>query len=114
MKQFDIIGMSCAACSARIEKAVSSLEGVAVCSVNLLTNSMMVEGTVDDETIISAVTAAGYGASLKTEKNTQNVNNNSHKSAKNKVLIRLIASLTLLVPLMYISAGFCLPFCAVH
>ena len=105
MKQFDIIGMSCAACSARIEKAVSSLEGVAVCSVNLLTNSMMVDGTVDDETIISAVTAAGYGASLKNEKNTQNVNNSSQKSTKNKVLIRLIASLTLLVPLMYLSMG---------
>ena len=62
MQQFNITGMSCAACSARVEKAVSKLEGVTSCSVNLLTNSMTAEGTASDEEIIAAVTAAGYGA----------------------------------------------------
>ena len=64
MKQFDVTGMSCAACSARVEKAVSALSGVSSCSVNLLTNSMNVEGTATNEDIISAVASAGYGASL--------------------------------------------------
>ena len=61
MKQYEVTGMSCAACSARVEKAVSSLSGVSSCSVNLLTNSMQVEGTVSDEEIIKAVESAGYG-----------------------------------------------------
>ena len=65
MKQFDITGMSCAACSARVEKAVGGLKGVTSCSVNLLTNSMSVESSLSDEEIISAVTKAGYGAKLK-------------------------------------------------
>ena len=65
MKQFDVYGMSCAACSARVEKAVSSVDGVTSCAVNLLTNSMNVEGGTPDA-IIAAVTEAGYGASLKT------------------------------------------------
>ena len=65
MKQFNITGMSCAACQTRIEKAVSKVDGVASCSVSLLTNSMGVEGTANDSDIIKAVTDAGYGASVK-------------------------------------------------
>ena len=104
MKQFEISGMSCAACSARVEKAVSSLEGVDVCSVNLLTNSMTVEGQLDDETIISAVVAAGYGAKLKGANNDKKVNNSQNIEEKS-ILHRLIASLVLLLPLMYLSMG---------
>ena len=62
--KFDVTGMSCAACSARVEKAVNKVDGVTQCAVSLLTNSMQVEGTASPEAIISAVKAAGYGASL--------------------------------------------------
>ena len=65
MKQYDVTGMSCAACSARVEKAVCALEGVTECSVSLLTNSMGISGDVADSVVIAAVEAAGYGASLK-------------------------------------------------
>ena len=65
MKQFEVTGMSCAACSARVEKAVSGIEGVTSCSVSLLTNSMGVEGSASNEAIIKAVVDAGYGASVK-------------------------------------------------
>ena len=71
MKNYNVTGMSCAACSARVEKAVSAVEGVASCSVSLLTNSMGVEGTASDEDIINAVKRAGYGASLP-QKNKKN------------------------------------------
>ena len=65
MKQYNVTGMSCAACQARVEKAVGAVEGVTACSVNLLTNSMGVEGSADDAQIIEAVRNAGYGASPK-------------------------------------------------
>ena len=65
MKQYTVTGMSCAACSARVEKTVSKVPGVTACSVSLLTNSMGVEGTATSQTIIAAVQAAGYGASEK-------------------------------------------------
>ena len=65
MEQYTVTGMSCAACSARVEKAVSKVPGVTSCSVSLLTNSMGVEGSADPTSIISAVEAAGYGASIK-------------------------------------------------
>ena len=68
MQQYDVTGMTCAACSARVEKAVSKVPGVTSCSVNLLTNSMGVEGTASSSDIIAAVTNAGYGASVKGEK----------------------------------------------
>ena len=68
MKQFDVGGMSCAACSARVEKAVSQLDGVSSCSVSLLTNSMGVEGTADPAEIIKAVENAGYTAAEKGSK----------------------------------------------
>ena len=71
MTQYNVTGMSCAACSARVEKAVSKVDGVTACSVSLLTNSMGVEGTAAPEKIISAVQAAGYGASLKDGKKQQ-------------------------------------------
>ena len=101
MRQFNITGMSCAACSARVENAVSSLDGVSSCSVNLLTNSMVVEGNVTDDEIISAVIKSGYGATIKGEKVNNNVQNNEEKS----ILRRLIVSVCLLIPLMYISMG---------
>ena len=63
MEQYSVTGMSCAACSARVEKAVSKVEGVTSCSVSLLTNSMRVEGTASPQSVIAAVEAAGYGAS---------------------------------------------------
>ena len=65
MEQYTVTGMSCAACSARVEKAVSAVPGVTSCSVSLLTNSMGVEGTASAQAVVSAVQAAGYGASLK-------------------------------------------------
>ncbi|MBQ9156816.1 MAG: cation transporter, partial [Eubacterium sp.] len=65
MKQYNVTGMSCAACVARVEKAVNGVEGVTECAVSLLTNSMGVDGTASDQAIIAAVESAGYGASLK-------------------------------------------------
>ena len=106
MRKFDITGMSCAACSARVEKAVASTEGVTSCSVNLLTNSMTVEGTATDEQIISAVMCAGYGASPEAPKESINVNNNGHNDEYKSTLKRLITSLALLIPLMYLSMGY--------
>ncbi len=102
MKQFDITGMSCASCSARVEKAVRSLDGIDSCSVNLLTGTMNTEGNADEEKIIAAVVKAGYGATLKDGKNA---NNDMQNRDKSKTLGRLIASLVLLLPLMYISMG---------
>ena len=106
MRKFLVSGMSCAACSARVERAVSETEGVTSCSVSLLTNSMVVEGSATDEAIISAVVNAGYGASLKTAENDNNVNNNSQNSEQKSIIRRLVASVVLLVPLMYLSMGY--------
>ena len=110
MEQYDITGMSCAACSARIEKAVSKVEGVSSCSVSLLTNSMGVEGSADPGAIIKAVTEAGYGASLRGEKSgsASGAGDAFDPLADRETPAlkkRLIASLILLVPLMYISMG---------
>lgn len=105
MKQYNITGMSCAACSARVEKAVSSLEGVTQCSVNLLTNSMSVDGSASDKEIISAVKKAGYGASLKGE-NKSEEKNEEFKDTETPILLRrLISSIGFLAVLMYISMG---------
>lgn len=107
MTQYNVTGMSCAACSARVEKAVSSVDGVSSCSVNLLTNSMGVEGTATSKEIIEAVEKAGYGASLKTK--NKKVKSNSEDELKDtqtpKLVKRLVASLLFLAPLMYISMG---------
>ena len=107
MTQYNVTGMNCAACSARVEKAVSKVEGVTSCSVSLLTNSMGVDGTADSGAIIKAVKAAGYGASLKGDDKAES------KSADDtladmvtpKLKKRLISSVVLLVVLMYFSMG---------
>lgn len=107
MTQYNVTGMSCAACSARVEKAVSSVDGVSSCFVNLLTNSMGVEGTATSKEIIEAVEKAGYGASLKTK--NKKVKSNPDDELKDtqtpKLVKRLVASLLFLAPLMYISMG---------
>ena len=112
MQQFIVTGMSCAACSARVEKAVSKVEGVTSCSVSLLTNSMGVEGTADDQAIIQAVEAAGYGASVKGE--AAEHSGASSMAAEEEMLKdhdtpvlkrRLLASLGFLIVLMYFSMG---------
>lgn len=106
MKQFNVTGMSCAACSARVEKAVKSVDGVSDCSVNLLTESMSVDGNASSEEIISAVVNAGYGA---TEKNAKSKKNSAKPEKKEnetkKMLKRFLSSLFFLLILMYISMG---------
>lgn len=119
MKQYTVTGMSCAACSARVEKAVSKVDGVTSCSVSLLTNSMGVEGSATDAQIVEAVEQAGYGASPKgtaTESDNDKANNSLEqlKAAQDalvdretpKLRNRLIASLIFLVVLMYFSMGY--------
>ena len=108
MKQFNVTGMSCAACSARVEKAVSKVPGVTACSVSLLTNSMGVEGTAADDAVIAAVQEAGYGASIKGGKAAMNPSDaeaqlEDHETPKLKR--RLFWSLGFLVVLMYFSMG---------
>ncbi|MBS7359516.1 MAG: heavy metal translocating P-type ATPase, partial [Oscillospiraceae bacterium] len=110
MEQYTVTGMSCAACTARVEKAVSGVKGVTSCSVSLLTNSMGVEGTADTEEIIAAVRNAGYDAVIKkrnTERNTRSSSDgNALKDRETPVLKkRLIASLGFLIVLMYVSMG---------
>lgn len=107
MKKYDITGMSCAACSARVEKAVSALEGITSCSVNLLTNSMTVEGSATNEAIVEAVNKAGYGAFPKDgeQKSYENDKDSTQKSETGAIKIRLFSSLVLLFALMYVSMG---------
>ena len=114
MKQYTVTGMSCAACSARVEKAVSHVAGVESCSVSLLTNSMGVEGDVKDADIIAAVEQAGYGAEVKGVASGENQGGKSGSMAGEEMLKdretpvlkrRLIASVCFLVPLMYLSMG---------
>lgn len=109
MEQYYVTGMSCAACVARVEKAVNSLEGVTECSVSLLTNSMRIEGNISEEEVVKAVADAGYGASRK------NAAHNGDAMYKDEDALtdretpamqkRLIASLIVLIPLMYVSMG---------
>ena len=108
MTQYHVTGMSCAACSARVEKAVSALEGVESCSVSLLTNSMGVEGTAEPSEIIDAVTKAGYGASLKDAAPKQSAAPAADSLADTetpKLLRRLVVSVLFLLALMYVSMG---------
>ena len=106
MKRFDVTGMSCAACSARVEKAVSAVDGVTSCSVNLLTNSMNVEGSANENEIIRAVKNAGYGASLKGLNKSVRRNDDALKDTETPALRRrLIASVCFLSVLMYVSMG---------
>ena len=117
MKQYTVTGMSCAACSSRVEKAVSKVDGVTSCSVSLLTNSMGVDGSASDRGVIEAVEAAGYGAAVKGRGNDQKGaaagSLESMESAKDalidretpKLRKRLIASVIFLIVLMYFSMG---------
>ena len=118
MEQYNVTGMSCAACQARVEKAVSAVPGVENCAVSLLTNSMGVEGTADAADIIKAVERAGYGASLKSNLSsadsglgttvdgfTPNYDNELKDLETPVIKKRLVASLVLLLPLMYVSMG---------
>ena len=111
MEQYNVTGMSCAACSARVEKAVSKVPGVTSCSVSLLTNSMGVEGTAAASEIIAAVEEAGYGASVKGAKTETRAaaGGAEEDMLKDKetprLRRRLIASLCFLIPLMYFSMG---------
>lgn len=119
MKQFNVTGMSCAACSARVEKAVSKVAGVSSCSVSLLTNSMGIEGNASDEAIIEAVVNAGYGASLKSQAKSDSSSSgfggqkgqssNAEDSLRDRetplLIKRLLSSIIFLLPLMYVSMG---------
>ena len=117
MKQYTVTGMSCAACSSRVEKAVSKVDGVTSCSVSLLTNSMGVDGSASDRAVIEAVEAAGYGAAVKgrgdDQKGAAAGSLESMESAKDalidretpKLRKRLIASVIFLIVLMYFSMG---------
>ncbi|MBQ2058696.1 MAG: cation transporter, partial [Firmicutes bacterium] len=112
MEQYVVTGMSCAACSARVEKAVSAVPGVESCSVSLLTNSMGVQGTASSSDIIKAVVDAGYGASLKGAESAASA---SSRLAADEAALedretpvlkkRLITSLGFLIVLMYFSMG---------
>ena len=113
MEQYSVTGMSCAACSARVEKAVSKVPGVTACSVSLLTNSMGVEGNVSPEAVIAAVEAAGYGAGQKSAA-AENRESSGGSAAYEEMLTdretplllrRMIVSICLLLPLMYFSMG---------
>ncbi|MCR5304646.1 MAG: heavy metal translocating P-type ATPase [Lachnospiraceae bacterium] len=116
MTQYNVTGMSCAACQARVEKAVSAVPGVESCAVSLLTNSMGVEGTADADAVVKAVTDAGYGASVKGSAGSEGgdsaaasampFNEDELKdTTPPKLRNRLIASLIILLPLMYVSMG---------
>ena len=108
MEQYTVTGMSCAACSARVEKAVSAVPGVTSCSVSLLTNSMGVEGTASAEAVVSAVQTAGYGASLKGASCAPTAAAQEDALADRETPAlkrRLIASLGFLLVLMYVSMG---------
>ena len=109
MEQYKVKGMSCAACSARVEKAVSAVDGVTACTVSLLTNSMSVEGTADAATIIRAVEKAGYKASkMKAGKQSGGATDEDDALKDTETPLmrkRLIASVVLLIPLMYVSMG---------
>ena len=107
MEQFTVTGMTCAACSARVEKAVSKVPGVSACSVSLLTNSMGVEGSASKQEIISAVEQAGYAAAVKGEKDGGAALSSDELEDRELAGLkkRLFASLGFLLVLMYFSMG---------
>ncbi len=116
MTQYDITGMSCAACSARVQKATESVEGVTECSVNLLTNSMNVEGNADPGAVIAAVEKAGYGAALHGQKKADATVSQQPEEREEKRILkqRLIPSVALLAVLMYFSMGHMLHLPQIH
>ena len=103
MTQYDVTGMSCAACSARVEKAAKTVEGVESCSVNLLTNTLTVEGTASDKTVMAAVKKAGYG--IKPQKENSDKEDVGEEKETRTLIKRLIASVILSLILMYIAMG---------
>ncbi len=105
MEQYDVKGMSCAACSARVEKAVSKVSGVSSCTVSLLTNSLSVDGTAAEQDIIAAVRNAGYDASVKGAKKAAKESDDIRDTETPRILRRLITSLVFLLILMYFSMG---------
>lgn len=105
MNKYKITGMSCAACSARVEKAVSKVDGVTQCNVNLLTESMVVEGTASDSAILKAVVDAGYGASADGKEKVKNDKEDIKNNTAKNILNRFIVSFIFLAVLMYISMG---------
>ena len=105
MEQYNVTGMSCAACQTKVEKAVGAVEGVESCAVSLLTNSMGVTGNASPEAIIAAVEAAGYGASKKGGKTKEASDEPLKDTETPKMKKRLIASIVFLIPLMYVSMG---------
>ena len=106
MKQFSVTGMSCAACQARVEKAVGNVPGVSSCAVSLLTNSMAVDGTASDRDIINAVRKAGYGASLKgSAAGPEEEDGGIRDSETPRLAARLAASAVFLLALMYVTMG---------
>ncbi len=107
MEQYNVNGMTCSACSSSVERAVSNVDGVVNCSVNLLTNSMQVEGTASPEAIIDAVKQAGYSATLKSQDAQNNFESDSLKNTETPALRkRLLFSLGFLIALMYLSMGY--------
>lgn len=108
MKQYKVTGMTCAACSARVEKAVNQVEGVTSCSVSLLTNSMGVEGEASEAAVIQAVVDAGYGASMKSGPDSQKKEESDDELQDEETPLlkkRLVSSLVFLLVLMYLSMG---------
>ena len=106
MEQYEVTGMTCAACSARVEKAVKAVPGVTDCAVSLLTNSMSVEGTVPAAAVVAAVQAAGYGASVKGAAQAAKPDEDALADHDTPVLKRrLFTSLGFLLVLMYFSMG---------
>ena len=108
MRKFNISGMSCAACSTRVERAVSTLEGIEICSVNLLTNTMEVEGSATNEEIILAVKKSGYGASILGQKMEKSVKNHSNATISNEIKAlkyRFLSAFFFLFILMYVAMG---------
>lgn len=107
MEKYKVTGMSCSACSARVEKTVSELEGVNTCSVNLLTGTMTIEGEIESSTVIKAVEGAGYGAMIDSDK-TKGLAKKVSGEEKNEhtLVLRLISSVIFLAMLMYISMGY--------
>lgn len=103
--EYNVTGMSCAACSAHVEKAVSKVAGVTSCTVSLITNSMRVEGTASPAEIVAAVKAAGYGAELKGARSEKSAADDLKDRETPRLLRRFIISLIFLLPLMYISMG---------
>ena len=109
MEQYNVTGMSCAACSAQVEKAVNKVPGVTACSVSLLTNSMGVEGTAAPGAIIKAIEEAGYGASLKRAEAAASPSSADEEALKDRetpiLKKRLLLSVGFLLVLMYFSMG---------